>query len=853
MRCARSAICSTTTYGLLLVPALWLLLSPVKAFSQTVPRKPAPEQQRQMEKDLATREDSENGIYISSPKVYDDSSLQVLLSAARAQLVSVQSINQGGLLAGIGAITGASSTQTSFSGQVSGGPAIPQLQTVSNGATSQQQTVTGTPPVTTTTNTQPNQVITSTTAPPTAPTASLPTSSGFSSPASFAVNALGALNEQMQLTYEIANLSLLLEGSLSDRFVRGTGLFKTRTTLGFSLTINAPKKFKDAVAVVEVEVGAPTANLFVGPDVDPPTLKALLPREKTYNVAAITNKMASVGGGIVTQVIGGSFSFLHGKSTYYVVQDQDTVAQLISPSDPSKVAFGWQFRPVLGQPFVQSGMRQTFAQLTMPLNAFAGCFGETNVRTYWRRFDRKKGAAGPIIPGSLRVYPLAVVPVFDLRPTIQNLNYEDLGAGQVEVKVYGDFLDGTYVRVSNTYLRLGSPGFTFENKLIRFVAAANDLVKNGAQIVTRDGSEVQILNPLDPDPIRRPDPRCSQTPIQDQTPLPDQSVARVMAPQPAVSTASIESAQVTTYDDTNSVLTVRVENLPALPLPNDYLLNIGNHVFGLSDAPISREVDRSGTVTFSAIVPTVLIAGVKAVNVQPLFWNTENWYGRINYKLTAPISDLPIEGSTEKIVLIGKDVVKELDAEKKPDKDGKPALKEVTYANFMLTGNRLENAKVIMPSGVQLCCVGSMTDLRTLRLFRLTLDDWKNYKGIVLEKTGGERPEFLALPAPDDKTSTPPTPILTPKYRITVGMDDAALTGSNLDKLKVKAVTYNKKPLNAPTVSADGKTMTLTGLVAAGVTTEPVTRDIEFEFEGGQKTTVTLDVVNSKIETAPKN
>src|SRR6202035_5278280 len=111
--------------------------------------------------------------------------------------------------------------------------------------------------------------------------------------------------------------------------------------------------------------------------------------------------------------------------------------------------------------------------------------------------------------------------------------------------------------------------------------------------------------------------------------------------------------------------------------------------------------------------------------------------------------------------------------------------------------------------------------------------------------TNGERSEFLALPAPDDKTSTPPTPILTPKYRITVGMDDAALTGSNLDKLKIKSVTFSKKPLNPPTVSADGKTMTLTGLVAAGVTTEPVTRDIEFELENAPKTTVTLEVVNS--------
>jgi len=37
----------------------------------------------------------------------------------------------------------------------------------------------------------------------------------------------------MQLTYEIANLQLLLEGSLSDRFVRRQRIVKRRTTVGF--------------------------------------------------------------------------------------------------------------------------------------------------------------------------------------------------------------------------------------------------------------------------------------------------------------------------------------------------------------------------------------------------------------------------------------------------------------------------------------------------------------------------------------------------------------------------------------------------------------------------------------------
>ena len=324
--------------------------------------------------------------------------------------------------------------------------------------------------------------------------------------------------------------------------------------------------------------------------------------------------------------------------------------------------------------------------------------------------------------------------------------------------------------------------------------------------------------------------------LPQEVPAPQGTTAPPATPPPP--TASIQNVQISTLDDSSSILAVTVANLPDQPLIKDYILNIANHVFGLSDAPITRiPTAASKTVLFTAVVPTTLVASARQVSVQPLFWNTKEQNGR-NYKLTAEITDLPVESSVEKVVLVGKDVVRE-------------AGKDVTYATFMITGNRLEHAYIVMPSGVRLCCAGSMTDENTIRFFRLKQDDWKAYKAILLEKTDGERPELVTLPASDDKTTTP-APILTPKYRITVGMDDAAVTGDNLDKLKVKAVTYNKKPLNPPTLSTDKKSLILTGLYAAGVTTEPVTRDIEFEFEGGQKTTVTLEVVNSKVESTPK-
>jgi hypothetical protein len=259
----------------------------------------------------------------------------------------------------------------------------------------------------------------------------------------------------MQLTFEMTNLQLLLEGALSDRFVLNQRIIKPRTTLGFPITITPQTRYKDAVAVVEVEVTGATS---LSPE--PPSLTVLLPREKTYNVAAITDRMTSIGGGAVVGTVGVSGSFLSGRKTYFIVQDQDTVA-LQLPSTGSNTSFAWEFRPVLGQHFVRGGLKQTFAQLALPLLASAGdCFGTIRRRTYWRTFDSKQGVSGNMVEGSLLqsaiTFPL---PHYDLTPNIRDIQYRDLGDGNVLATVLGSFLAGTYIQ-------LGATRFDVSNGLI---------------------------------------------------------------------------------------------------------------------------------------------------------------------------------------------------------------------------------------------------------------------------------------------------------------------------------------------------------------------------------------------------
>ena len=150
---------------------------------------------------------------------------------------------------------------------------------------------------------------------------------------------------------------------------------------------------------------------------DPPAITALLPREKTYNVAAIKDRMTSVGAGAVIGMVGVSGSFLSGHKTYYLVQDQDTVAvqRPSDPKNPNTTSFAWEFRPVLGEDFVRGGLKQTFVQLALPLLE-SDCLGAIRVRTYWRGFNRKSGISEDVIDGSVLTRDRFSLAHYDLTP-----------------------------------------------------------------------------------------------------------------------------------------------------------------------------------------------------------------------------------------------------------------------------------------------------------------------------------------------------------------------------------------------------------------------------------------------------
>jgi hypothetical protein len=750
--------------------------------------------QTAQEKAIDDRISASNGIDVGQPKVYDDSLLQQLLNSAQAQLTSLQVLSQTGISNNFGAVTGATQQISSFALSAQGGPPLSTVANTANGATTQVATTTGSQTnngvVTTTTN--PVQNTTTTLAPPAAVVATPPAPS-TSLPSAFGVSASDILNEQMQVTYEIANLRLLLEGPLSDRILNtsdGKTFMKPRTTLGFPITISPDKRFKDAVAVVEVEVESAAAQDLSG-TVEGPSITALLPREKTYNVAAILDHNVSIGGAVATQLAGVSVAFLRSRKSYYLVKDQDTVAMTFTPkqggpgSEP-RIGFMWQFRPVLGSHYVQTGMKQTFVQLSFPTDQSATSLGKIHVRTYWRKYDRDTALLGDVVSASLN--PDAAnspVPVYPMNQNTQQFSaadLEDLGNGQMLVIVPGNFLGGTYVRVGSTILQAGSTGFTSEYRGLRFVASTADLATKDVSVVARDGTE---------QPLQISDKMFDKN----ANPL-------LIRPTPTV----------TAIDESNSLLQIELYPLnmplpPSLPL----ILVIGGKVFGYSDAPIRREGN-----TLSVVLPTSFLIANPDVIVKPLL---------VNPQFFVTTSVFPSGTEIERAVLLQQGT---------------------KVATYLLFGRKLTNIQIVGPK-IALKSVGTGEADDTLKQFEVPIATAKSLKEIILQRTG-ERPFAVAMPtiATTDQTKAQP---LKFQERVTVGADEAVIVGDGLST--ISKVQYQKKDLTI-VKSGDGKSITIKGLIAAGVTASARTVDIDLLPATGKATTIKLEVVSSKVETVAK-
>lgn len=331
-------------------------------------------------------EERPNGISVGRPKVFDNRTLTIMLESLSEALRGMQNqfVNQQALAAAFNYLQGFQSREVVRNLSISTLP-LPGLKQ-ENVTTAGNVTETGTPLPDTSkvTNTSDRAAFT----PQAPPLDNPPAFSGFTP--TYGENPSDLLSDQVNLTYQIFNLRMLLERSLSDRVLSGDeNQPRRQAVLGFNVTIDPPRKAEDAVAVVEVTLKLPSK-----PAAGDLSLVSLMPQEKTYNAAALSTKSNSFGGAAVVKMLQVGYSERRRGQVFYLYRDNDTVSyERMNSGKTDEIVFGWMFRPVLGRNSVSPGLRQLFAIVALPSGD-----GQTNdtsqvlnasVRTYWKKYDRK--------------------------------------------------------------------------------------------------------------------------------------------------------------------------------------------------------------------------------------------------------------------------------------------------------------------------------------------------------------------------------------------------------------------------------------------------------------------------------
>lgn len=462
-----------------------------------------------------------NGISVGKPKVFDNRTLTLMLEDLSARLQGVQFIDQKSLAAAFGMLQGFQSSD--FTSNVS----ISTLPTP--GVTKDVTTTTGNvdsngKALPDTSKTDINTTRSSVT--PQAPALdAAQTLSGFNP--NFGQNPSDLLNDQVNLTYQIFNLRMILEKSLTDRLTINNQT-RLQAVMGFNVTLDPPRTANDAVAVVEITLEAHDPV----PTEDGLSLISVMPMEKSYNSAAVSTKSNAFSGAAVVKMAQVGVSARKRSQVFYIYGDTDTLAyERMVPKQPNKVIFGWMFRPVLGRRSISPGLRQLFALVALPAvddksdknNHLVG----VKVRTYWEKYDHKTmtsylanntnrateasfwlsfGLAEPQIFGKKYVntadYPDVYVKpthVYEshLRARVRTASWRPAGAKTALVTIDGEnFFTGTSVAIGDKVLATPTDGLIIKsNETLDVLTTIDTLATGPGEIVSRYGAAVPIRAP----------------------------------------------------------------------------------------------------------------------------------------------------------------------------------------------------------------------------------------------------------------------------------------------------------------------------------------------------------------------
>jgi hypothetical protein len=766
------------------------------------------------------------GIVVGQTKQFDEQSLALMLQSVESSLAKLRFIDQTTLGSSIGRLQGATQQTSALSVNVAGLPtSAEKLLEKDNKTQSVTDTLNSEGTSTASTvkqDTGSSSERSSEKAAITPATPSIPSqTSAFNLQPNFGLSSQDLLAEQMSLTYQVMNLRMLLDRSLTDRIYKqrkpnddfGGATFGLRqqAIVGFQISIDTPQKYKNALAEIEISITSKC------PFNEPPSLVSLLPRDKTYNVATISKDVKSFGGAAVFQILSVGVASSNSRETLYLVRDTDTVAleRLPESRDVKSIKFGWQFRPVLGRKAVEPGTRQVYALLAIPTApgldgspVNTEFTGNVEVRTRWRRYDSKTGAVGdPISPENRQTLNNLTIDessISDslLDPQVYEVDWEDAGSGQILVTVSGrNFLPGTSVLLGDTVLDRPEKGLAIqgERNLVFLTSVDKVALIKDALVVGRYGGPVRLRT----------------------------TAFANRSPNPSSDPLAIEKVELEPVDLQNSKVTITLKSMGGTE--DRYVdgsreerhfrpvVTVGSKVFGLSNAPIiiSAEPD-----TFSFVAPTELLRQAKALVVKDLFRGPD-------YEATAAIlmdqddfaatavSVLSSDSEVVNVAVIGRN----FDKEKKIEVH----IGNSTFSNKLATSD----PRFITVRG------------KSLLTLKAQQSEFKGVKMLVISQ-GSAQPTIIPVPA----SPSIPGPRVEKVESVYKG-DSKTIKVEGLNFDSIAEIKFEKTPLVFK-AAPDGRSMTLN--IVDEVTREAGDRELKLILKNGSDVPYLLKVAAKKPE-----
>jgi hypothetical protein len=462
-----------------------------------------------------------NGISVGEPKVFDNRTLTIMLESLSQAFQSIQTqfIDQKAVAAALANVQGFNTSEINRSATL-GTAGTPSVTSTADAKTGNAVAASGQALPNSTDLTSVTTKAASTTTPP-ALDSTIPAFTGFTP--TYGQSSADVLSDQVNLSYQIFNLRMILERSLSDRLLDQDP--RLQAVLGFNVTIDPPRTAVDAVAVVEVTLRAThPGNL---------SLVALMPQEKTYNAATLSTSSKAFGGTAVVNAVQVGYNERRRGQTFYLYRDNDTVAYERMDPVNNELIFGWMFRPVLGRRSVSPGFRQMFAIVALPWSDMekpddASHALSASVRTFWKKYDGATqtsfeerdanrasrfryvttfGLGKPeIFENRYRNHrdysniPVKTSAEYDreLGPKVDRVSWTPVGAKSAFVSAVGhNFFTGTQLILGDKTYGLADGLVLKSNKALELVTSLDALSQGPAVISGRYGQAVPLVNKSD--------------------------------------------------------------------------------------------------------------------------------------------------------------------------------------------------------------------------------------------------------------------------------------------------------------------------------------------------------------------